>query len=100
MGSKAREEPAPFGRACGKALRLMRRSRGLSLDELGKGTGISGKQWSRIERGDTPLTVDRLDSAARFMRSSVVDVITTADQIVLLDERMAGGSLGALGWGA
>jgi len=68
----------------GRIVRLHRECKGIGLRDFAKkmGLGISG--WSRVETGDTTMTVTQLHRACSVLRIKPGDLIQQADSFVNL----------------
>ena len=59
--------PDPIDVAVGLRLRTLRKSRGLSQDQLGRSLGITFQQIQKYERGTNRVSASMLVRAARFL---------------------------------
>ena len=65
----------------GVKLRLFRKQKGLTLQNLAEQTGLSSAYLSNIERGATSPTVDNLFKISRALGVEIIDIMTsTAEQ--------------------
>lgn len=75
----------------GTRLRQLRKSRGVSLAEVGEGTGISPSFLSMVEKGKSDITVSRLMRLVRWFDVSIADLVQQPNrslvQVVRADER-------------
>lgn len=62
----------PVGRNVGKRIAALRLERGLTLEVLAKGTGLTPSYLSRLERGLTSISVDNLRNVAHFLGVEMV----------------------------
>jgi transcriptional regulator with XRE-family HTH domain len=67
-------------RALGNAIRLRRRSLGLTQEELGKSCGISFQQVQKYESGANRVSFSRLVQIARALECRVSDLTRALDQ--------------------
>jgi transcriptional regulator with XRE-family HTH domain len=66
----------------GRIIRLHRELLGISLDEMAKRVHLkSPSGWSRVETGDTPITIDRLYEAAKILKTTSTQLLKEADGI-------------------
>ena len=59
----------------GRRIRGLRQSHGQSLAELARGVGLTESFLSRLERGQTGVTVDNLRKIASFWNIEIVDLL-------------------------
>lgn len=79
------------GGELGPRLRQLRKSRGVSLAEVGQGTGISPSFLSMVEKGKSDITVSRLMRLVHWFGVSIADLVQEPNrspvQVVRADER-------------
>lgn len=76
--------PAPvvlYAQIVGNVVRSQRTLRGISLSAMAEQIGFSASGWSRIETGDTTMTVAHLRSAAKMLNLEPSAVIQSADTL-------------------
>lgn len=66
----------------GRTIRKLRGSRGLSLQELGQGAGVSASFIGALERGETDIAIGRLDRIAEFLREDLGSILGYSRQDV------------------
>lgn len=59
----------------GRRLRQLRKERGVSLAEVGEGTGISPSFLSMVEKGKSDITVSRLMRLVHWFDVSIADLV-------------------------
>lgn len=59
-----------------------RKRKGLDQAKVAAAMGLSQASWSRIERGETALSVDQLHRAAEVLGENTWEVLRSADQAV------------------
>lgn len=64
----------------GHVLALIRRKRGLTQVQLAHTLGLAGSTWSRIEKGESSLTVEQLRAAAEALGISAATLLGLAAQ--------------------
>lgn len=64
----------------GHLLALIRRKRGLTQAQVAEGLGLAGSTWSRVEKGETPITVEQLRAVATKLNVSATVVLGLAEQ--------------------
>ncbi len=65
----------------GRVLKMNRILAGLTLSDMATKTSGSTSGWSRIEAGETPLTVEKLHVAARVLKLTPAELIRAADEL-------------------
>lgn len=70
-GSVERDGPHPVDVAVGAAIRLRRKSLGLSQEALADGLGVTFQQVQKYERGTNRISASRLFDTARFLKAPV-----------------------------
>lgn len=70
-------------------IRIVRKERGKTLEQLGEAIGVSKQMMGMIERGDRPLTLVRQRAIARELQCDVADLLLASDNPYALkdDER-------------
>ncbi|MHB1571213.1 MAG: helix-turn-helix domain-containing protein [Solirubrobacteraceae bacterium] len=63
----------------GETLRQLRQGRGLSLNEVGAGTGISPSFLSLVENGRSDITIGRLTRLVEYFKVSITDILPTPE---------------------
>ena len=58
----------------------MRDLQGLRQSDLAEAVGITASCWSRVERGESALTVDQLRRAASVLEVSVSEIFQNVDK--------------------
>ncbi len=66
----------------GRILVGLRKDAGIGQDELAESIGITQSTLSRVERGESALTVDQLARAANMLGKKAGDILFTADRAV------------------
>ena len=64
----------------GRILVSARKDAGLEQAQLARQVGMSQSTWSRIERGESALTVEQLAKAATALGTTVGRILTDADR--------------------
>jgi transcriptional regulator with XRE-family HTH domain len=64
----------------GKVLTDLRSQRSMAQKDMAGAVGVTQATWSRIESGQTSVTLEHLRSAARTMEMRPSDIIALADQ--------------------
>lgn len=73
------------GAILGQILVKLRNEAGLKQNELAEAVGLSPSTWSRIEKGDSGLSIDQLRAAARALGVSsgqILEMLETAEKEV------------------
>jgi transcriptional regulator with XRE-family HTH domain len=65
----------------GGVLVKQRENRGLDQGSMAKSMGLSQSTWSRIERGESALTIDHLATSARILGIRPGEILTAADKV-------------------
>ncbi len=69
----------PVGKLVGERISALREQRRLTLDVLANGTGLTPSYLSRLERGQTSISVDNLRSVATFLGVEMVHFFERGD---------------------
>lgn len=72
MLTRPRKQPRPIGSLVGERIARLRLDRGLTLDSLAVGTGLTTSFLSKLERGQTSISVDNLRTIAHFLGVEMV----------------------------
>jgi transcriptional regulator with XRE-family HTH domain len=72
--------PDPMDIALGAAVRIRRRSLGISQEGLAEQCGVSFQQIQKYENGANRISFSRLVQIARALRCRVVDLMDVLDQ--------------------
>src|SRR5688500_3186985 len=65
----------------GRVLAELRKERGLNQEDVAESVGVGQAAWSKIERGDSALTVGQLFAASERMDLTAGDVLKYADLV-------------------
>ena len=87
-----RKAPAEVDAALGAAIRLRRRTLGISQEMLAEQCGVSFQQIQKYENGSNRISFSRLVQIARALRCRVVDLMDVLDT----PDRENGGDLDLL----
>lgn len=68
--------------AIGQTIRILRVDRGLSLQEVGKGAGISASFVGALERGETDIAIGRLERLADYFSVDLGNILGYSRQEV------------------
>ncbi|MBR8361361.1 helix-turn-helix domain-containing protein [Burkholderia vietnamiensis] len=68
------------GAILGQVLVKLRTSIGLKQHELAEGVGVSASTWSRIEKGDSGLSIDQLRAAAKALGVSAALILQMVEE--------------------
>jgi transcriptional regulator with XRE-family HTH domain len=74
-----KQKPPPYSTVVGRFLRLERECKKTSLSEIAKALGYSTSGWSRVETGETPISVDQLKRACDVLKTTPHALIEEAD---------------------
>lgn len=86
--SRASLQPATtYPTVVGKVLGYLRERKGLDQAALAKAVGVSQPTWSRIENGQSALTVDQLARAATALHMQTGQVLAMVDESTAKLER-------------
>mgnify|MGYP001270414509 CR=1 FL=1 len=78
MTRRARRAPRagaaarPIGKQVGERIAALRKTRGLTLEDLDRGTGLTRSYLSKLERGQTSISVDNLRTLAHYLGVEMV----------------------------
>lgn len=80
MAAASTKSPDPMDVALGAAVRIRRRSIGLSQEALAEQCGVSFQQIQKYENGTNRISFSRLVQIARAMRCRVNDLLDVLDE--------------------
>lgn len=80
MSDVSTKAPDPMDIALGAAVRIRRRSLGISQEGLAEQCGVSFQQIQKYENGANRISFSRLVQIARALRCRVVDLMDVLDQ--------------------
>lgn len=80
MSEISTKAPDPMDIALGAAVRIRRRSLGISQEGLAEQCGVSFQQIQKYENGANRISFSRLVQIARALRCRVVDLMDVLDQ--------------------
>ncbi len=87
MSSSALPSETTYAAVVGRILAGCRETLGLEQAEVARGVGVSQSTWSRIERGESALTVDQLARATIALATTPAWILAKADEAAArLDE--------------
>jgi transcriptional regulator with XRE-family HTH domain len=66
----------------GRILSGLREGLGLNQAEVAEAVGVTQSTWSKIERGDSTLSLDQLRAASRFLHTTPGTILDKADDAV------------------
>ena len=79
MSELSTKAPDPMDIALGAAVRIRRRSLGISQEALAEQCGVSFQQIQKYENGANRISFSRLVQIARALRCRVVDLLDVLD---------------------
>lgn len=71
---------ATFPSVVGLVLEAVRKERGLSQGEIAPIVGVAVSTWSRIENGESALTVEQLAKAAQVLQTLPSSILRAAEE--------------------
>ena len=87
MSRSALPSETTYAAVVGRILAGSREILGLEQAEVARGVGVSQSTWSRIERGESALTVDQLARATIALATTPARIMAEADEAAArLDE--------------
>lgn len=69
---RAPDAARPIGKQVGERIATLRKTRGLTLNNLRHGTGLTQSYLSKLERGQTSISVDNLRAVAHYLGVEMV----------------------------
>jgi transcriptional regulator with XRE-family HTH domain len=72
MTRRATNAARPIGTQVGERIAALRKTRGLTLENLDHGTGLTQSYLSKLERGQTSISVDNLRAVATYLGVEMV----------------------------
>lgn len=75
----ATPEDEPGNGSLGETLRQIRQGRGLSLNEVATGAGVSASFLSLVENGRSDITIGRLTRLVEYFQISITDILPSPD---------------------
>ena len=79
MAERSAKAPDPMDIALGAAVRMRRKSLGISQEALAEQCGVSFQQVQKYENGTNRISFSRLVQIARALRCRVVDLMDVLD---------------------
>lgn len=79
MAESATKAPDPMDIALGAAVRIRRRTLGISQEALAEQCGVSFQQIQKYENGSNRISFSRLVQIARALQCRVVDLLDVLD---------------------
>ena len=70
--SRSEGAARPIGKQVGERIAGLRKQRGLTLEDLDRGTGLTPSYLSKLERGRTSISVDNLRTVAHYLGVEMV----------------------------
>jgi XRE family transcriptional regulator, regulator of sulfur utilization len=74
-----KNDPDGAHAALGETLRRLRQGRGLSLNDVAAGSGISPSFLSLVENGRSDITIGRLTRLVEFFQISITDILPSPE---------------------
>ena len=65
----------------GQIFRQKRTKGGFDQEQIGKRMGITGSSWSRIETGDSAVSIDQINKFAQIVGCNSWEILQEADNI-------------------
>ncbi|WP_132726998.1 XRE family transcriptional regulator [Raoultella sp. BIGb0138] len=87
MPGSEQDKPAALSLNIGNKIRRLRQSRGISLNDLSKLSGISKGALSKLESGHSNPRVDTLDAIAAALRLPIGDLLSGSNKLYPYFER-------------
>lgn len=84
--------PRPVGREVGRRISALRKEKRLTLEALSSGTGLNLSFLSKLERGQTSISVDNLRDVAHFLGVEMVHFFSDAERSSALVTRRGEGT--------
>jgi len=84
--------PRPVGREVGRRISALRKEKRLTLEALSSGTGLGVSFLSKLERGQTSISVDNLREVAHFLGVEMVHFFSDAERSSALVTRRGEGT--------
>jgi transcriptional regulator with XRE-family HTH domain len=75
-------DDAPYNRAVGSAMRLARKSAGLTTRQMAQGVRLAQSQISRLENGQLAWDIETIGQCCAFLRISLEDVMSLVSKSV------------------
>jgi transcriptional regulator with XRE-family HTH domain len=76
------QQVTSYPQLLGQVVRVRRKRAGVDQESFGKGLGMSGSGWSRVESGDTTMTVAQLRQVARALGVTPSALLMEVDGLV------------------
>jgi transcriptional regulator with XRE-family HTH domain len=70
-----------YGQLVGLVIRGRRETLGLPMTQMAECMKMTASGWSRLETGDTAITLEQVRRAARWLETTVGDLIAQADAL-------------------
>ena len=69
-----------YAQVVGEQVRMWRRLKKITLTDMAKAAGLSQSGWSRVETGDTTMTVEQLRIACKMLGVAPWTLLRHADR--------------------
>lgn len=66
----------------GEKIRRLRESKGFKQEGMARQMGLTTNGYGKIERGESSITLDRLEEIAKVLQVSALDILQLDDQFV------------------
>lgn len=73
---------ASYASVVGKVIAQLRSEKGLDQVGMANAVGIGQSTWSRLENGDSALSIDQLSKVAELLGVEPSQILIKADQVV------------------
>jgi transcriptional regulator with XRE-family HTH domain len=67
----------------GEKIRTLRELKNLKQENMATALGISPTAYGNLERGETPITYDKLEQIATILQVTVQDIVTMPDEFTI-----------------
>jgi transcriptional regulator with XRE-family HTH domain len=67
----------------GEKIRTLRELKNLKQENMATAMGISPTAYGNLERGETPITYDKLEQIANILEITVQDIVAMPDELTI-----------------
>ena len=71
----------------GRLVRMRRELQNVQLSKMAEDMGLTTSGWSRVETGDTKMSVDQLYQACRILGFKPASIVQMADELMEVSNR-------------
>jgi transcriptional regulator with XRE-family HTH domain len=77
------QQKKQYSMKIGEKVRTLRELKNLKQENMATALGISLTAYGNLERGETPITFDKLEQIATILQVTVQDIVTMPDELTI-----------------